>query len=69
MDAFAEHWGFVVFSLEKWIHEFISNPEYDPSMWLIAWAEMHGWLPQARSYSPFERLIIYSFFFILVVPE
>ncbi len=38
MDAFAEHWGFVQFTLEEWIHQFISNPNYDPSMWLIAWA-------------------------------
>lgn len=36
------------------------------SMVLIARAEMNAWLAPARSYSPIERLIIYSFFFLLV---
>ncbi len=34
---------------------------------IIAWAEMNGWLPPAKSYSPMERISIYSFFFVLVL--
>lgn len=34
---------------------------------LIAWAEMNGWLPPAHVFSPFERIIIYSVFFILAL--
>src|SRR5215208_822240 len=34
---------------------------------ITAWAEMNGWLPAVRSYSPIERISIYSFFFVLVL--
>jgi PAS domain S-box-containing protein len=34
---------------------------------LLAWAEMNGWLPPAKYYSPIERISIYSFFFILTL--
>ncbi len=34
---------------------------------IVAWAEMNGWLPPAKSYSPMERISIYSFFFVLVL--
>jgi mycothiol synthase len=39
MDAFSGHWGFSEFSFDKWAHEFIERPDFDPSLLLIAW---HG---------------------------
>ena len=33
----------------------------------IAWAEINGWLPPAKTYSSLERVSIYSFFFVLVL--
>jgi PAS domain S-box-containing protein len=34
---------------------------------IVAWAEINGWLPPAKIYSPMERTSIYSFFFILAL--
>jgi mycothiol synthase len=38
-EAFAEHWGFVVRSFEDWEQHRIESPEFEPSLWWIAWAE------------------------------
>ena len=34
---------------------------------VLAWAEINGWLPPAKSYTPIERIGIYSFFFVLIL--
>lgn len=34
---------------------------------IIAWAELNGHLPPAKSYSPVERISIYGFFFVMIL--
>jgi mycothiol synthase len=37
-EAFAEHWGFVERTFEDWEAHRIESPEFDPTLWWIAWA-------------------------------
>lgn len=36
-EAFSEHWGSHASLIEEWRHRKLDKPEYDPSLWLIAW--------------------------------
>lgn len=36
-EAFADHWGFERDSYETWAYYVLGNPNYDPSLWLIAY--------------------------------
>jgi mycothiol synthase len=36
-EAFSEHWGSHASPIEEWAHRKLDKPEYDPSLWLIAW--------------------------------
>ncbi len=36
-EAFRDHWGSHDQSLEEWKHSRFDDPEFDPSLWAIAW--------------------------------
>ena len=36
-EAFRDHWGSHDVTLEEWQHSRFSDPEFDPSLWAIAW--------------------------------
>jgi mycothiol synthase len=36
-EAFRDHWGSHDQSLEEWKHSRLDDPEFDPSLWAIAW--------------------------------
>lgn len=36
MDAFADHWGFLPMSFERWGHFMLNGDRYDPSLWFLA---------------------------------
>jgi mycothiol synthase len=38
-EAFRDHWGSHDQSLEEWKHSRLDDPEFDPSLWAIAWDE------------------------------
>lgn len=37
-ESFRDHWGSHDVSLEEWKHSRIEDPEFDPTLWKIAWA-------------------------------
>jgi ribosomal protein S18 acetylase RimI-like enzyme len=36
-EAFRDHWGSRDSSFEEFVHGRFDDPEYDPSLWMIAW--------------------------------
>ena len=36
-EAFRDHWGSHDVTLEEWRHSRLGDPEFDPSLWAIAW--------------------------------
>jgi mycothiol synthase len=36
-DAFHDHWGSHESTYEEWSHRKFGNPNFDPSLWMIAW--------------------------------
>lgn len=36
-DAFSEHWGSHASEFAEWAHRKLENPDFDPTLWLIAW--------------------------------
>ncbi|MBM4426201.1 MAG: GNAT family N-acetyltransferase [Chloroflexi bacterium] len=36
-EAFSEHWGSHASTIEEWSHRKLDKPEFDPTLWLIAW--------------------------------
>jgi mycothiol synthase len=36
-EAFAEHWGSHDATFEEWTFRKLERPEFDPSLWLVAW--------------------------------
>lgn len=37
-DAFSEHWGFHASTFDEWTFRKFERPEFDPSLWSMAWA-------------------------------
>lgn len=37
-EAFLDHWGSHEQAFEEWSHAKFGNPNFDPSLWLVAWA-------------------------------
>ncbi|HNM36233.1 MAG TPA: GNAT family N-acetyltransferase [Anaerolineales bacterium] len=36
-EAFSEHWGSHASEFEEWAYRKLENPDFDPTLWLIAW--------------------------------
>ncbi|HKI55143.1 MAG TPA: GNAT family N-acetyltransferase [Anaerolineales bacterium] len=36
-EAFRDHWGSHYQTYEEWSHRKFSNPNFDPSLWMVAW--------------------------------
>lgn len=43
-EAFCDHWGSHERTYEDWSHQIFGNPNFDPTLWMIAWdgAEIAG---------------------------
>jgi mycothiol synthase len=37
-EAFSDHWGHTPSTFERWQHHLTGRPDFDPSLWFIAWA-------------------------------
>lgn len=36
-EAFSEHWGSHAFTFDEWVHEKMGKPDFDPTLWMLAW--------------------------------
>lgn len=36
-EAFSEHWGSHDFTFQEWVHEKMGKPDFDLTLWMIAW--------------------------------
>ncbi|MCA9906761.1 MAG: GNAT family N-acetyltransferase, partial [Anaerolineae bacterium] len=36
-EAFADHWGFTPWTFEEWKHQVVTDGNFNPALWRIAW--------------------------------